>query len=209
MSGKSTAKPVIGILGGVGAGKSTVAAELAALGCTLVDGDAIGHELLAEPAVREQLRQRWGGGIFTAAGEVDREALGKIVFNDPVELTALNSIMHPLIGRRIEQQIARAQADESVAAVVMDAAVMLEAGWDEFCTHLVFVDAPQSERLSRKEGAMGLEKTSWKKCEEFQIPLDKKAGICDYIIDNSSSVSCLRDQVRELFRKIVHTADRP
>ena len=209
MSGKSTTKPVIGILGGVGAGKSTVAAELAAMGCALVDGDAIGHELLAEAAIREQLRQRWGDGIFTAAGEVDRKALGKIVFDDRGELAALNSIMHPLIGRRIEQQIARAQADESVAAVVMDAAVMLEAGWNDLCTHLIYVDAPQSERLSRKQAARGLEKTCWKQREEFQIPLDKKAGTCDYIIDNSSSVSCLRDQVRELFRKIVHTADRP
>lgn len=209
MSDKSTAKPVIGILGGVGAGKSTVAAELAALGCTLVDGDAIGHDLLAEADIRRQLRQRWGEGIFTAAGEVDREAVGKIVFDDAAELTALNAITHPLIGRRIERQIARAKADESVAAVVMDAAVMLEAGWDELCTHLVFVDAPQGERLSRKQGAKGLEKSSWKKREDFQIPLDKKAGICDYIIDNSSSVSCLRDQVRELFRKIAHTADHP
>lgn len=200
---------MIGILGGVGAGKSTVAAELAALGCSLVDGDAIGHGVLAKPDIRRQLRQRWGDGIFTAAGEVDREALGRIAFGDRAELAALSSIMHPPIGRRIEQEIARAQADESAAAVVLDAAVMLEAGWHELCTHLVFVDAPRSERLGRKKAAKGLEKTSWKKREEFQISLDKKAGICDYIIDNSSSVPHLRDQVREVFCKVVHTADRP
>ncbi len=209
MSGKSTTKPVIGILGGVGAGKSTVAAELAAMGCAIVDGDAIGHELLAEPDVQLQLRRRWGDAILTPAGKVDRKALGEIVFGDRGELTALNAIMHPLIGRRIEQQIARAEADESAAAVVMDAAVMLEAGWDKLCTHLVFVDAPQSERLKRKQAAEGMEEASWKQREEFQIPLDKKSGICDYIVDSSSSVSCLQDQVRELFRKIVHTADRP
>ena len=207
MSGKSTTKPVIGILGGVGAGKSTVAAELVAMGCALVDGDAIGHELLAEPDVQRQLRQRWGDAVFDAAGCVDRKALGEIVFSDRAELAALNAIMHPLIGRRIEQQIARADADESVAAAVMDAAVMLEAGWDKLCTHLVFVDAPQSERLRRKQAAEGLEEASWKRREEFQIPLDKKVQICDYIVDSSSSVSCLQDQVRELFRKIVHTAD--
>jgi dephospho-CoA kinase len=202
-------KPVIGIVGGIGAGKSTVAAELAALGCAVIDADAIGHELLRNPRIRRRLRARWGEGVLLPDGKVNRGALGAMVFASPADLKALNRIMHPAIRRRIEAQIARLRRRRDVPAVVLDAAVLLEAGWDTFCTHAVFVRAPKTLRIRRVRSDRGWKSTTLAAREKTQIPLDKKAGKCDYHIDNSSGVSHLREQVRKIFREMVSPADCP
>jgi dephospho-CoA kinase len=199
----SRAKPVIGLLGGIGAGKSTVAAELVALGCAAIDG----HELLATPAVREQLAARWGEGIFAGDG-VNRGALAAVVFNDPAELDALNRILHPAIRSQIESRIEHYRQDDHVRAIVLDAAIMMEAGWDELCSDLVFVKSDDAARAQRVAAMRGWTMDAWARREKSQIPLDKKAARCNYVVDNSSSTSRLREQVREIFRRILHSADR-
>jgi dephospho-CoA kinase len=196
-------KPVIGLVGGIGAGKSTVAAELGKLGCAVIDGDAIGHQLLAEPAVRRQLRERWGESIFRPEGAVDRQRLGEIVFADRRELEALQAILHPRIRRRIAEAIDRAQADPAPPAVVIDAAILLEAGWDDLCTHLVFVEADEPIRARRVAQGRRWDDATRQGREKMQISLDKKRRRCHYAIINSSSVSRLNDQIRKLFRDIM------
>lgn len=198
-------KPVIGLVGGVGAGKSTAARELEALGCALVDGDKIGHLLLDDPEVRQLLQDRWGERVFAADGRADRKAVAAVVFENPRELAALNGIMHPRIRRQMEGLIASAFARANVPAVVMDAAVLLEAGWDDLCTHLVFVQAPDESRQERVEQARGWAAQEWLKREKSQIPLDTKRADCYYLLDNSSGVSHLREQIRSLFHQIVHS----
>jgi dephospho-CoA kinase len=199
-------KPVIGLVGGIGAGKSTAAAQLARLGCAVIDGDAIGHRLLGEPAVRRRLRERWGEGILRPDGAVDRGRLGAIVFADARELAALGAILHPLIRGGIAEATDRAQADPAVTAVVIDAAVLLEAGWDQLCTHLVFIEADETRRVQRATAARGWEKAAWSAREKSQISLDKKRRRCHYVIANNSSVSHLSEQIRGVFREIIRTA---
>lgn len=198
-------KPVIGLVGGVGAGKSTAAREFQALGCALVDGDAIGHELLETPEVRQALRDRWGRQMFDAQGRVSRPAVAAVVFQNPPELAALNAIMHPRIRRRMEELIADAESQPSVLAVVMDAAVLLEAGWDDLCSHLVYIHAPDENRKLRTEQSRGWNGGEWQRREKSQIPLDTKRADCYYSLDNSSGVSHLREQIRSLFHQIVHS----
>jgi len=195
-------KPVIGIVGGVGAGKSTAAAEFVALGCELVDADAIGHELLREPDVLDAIRRRWGNGVLGADGQVDRKALGRCVFRDEQELKALNGILHPRIRRRMARQIARARRTPGVRGVVVDAAVLFEAGWDNLCTHRVFVAAGAEDRFGRVARQRAWEHATWQQREKSQIPLDKKQGECDYTLENCFGVSRLREQIRELFHRI-------
>jgi len=207
MHTQAQSKPVIGIVGGVGAGKSTVAAELAAIGCAVIDADAIGHELLRSGGVIRALRRHWGDRIFAADGAVNRGALGDIVFADPAELDALNRILHPRIRRRIERRIAAARADRKVKAVVLDAAVLLEGGWDDLCTRLVFVDAPARERSRRAAAARGWDRRTWRDREKSQISLDKKRRRCDHTIDNSSSASHLGERVRLMFQAILEDVD--
>jgi dephospho-CoA kinase len=202
-------KPVIGIVGGVGAGKSTVAAELVRLGCELIDADAIGHELLRGPTVRREVRKRWGAGVFSADGQVSRRALAAAVFGRRRELAALNRIMHHRIRRRMERRIAQLRRDPSVPGVVLDAAVLLEAGWDDLCTHVLFVRAPAGLRARRVSAARGWDRRTWRAREKSQISLDTKVKGCYGVVDNSSSVSHLRRQVRRVLHRIVHAVDRP
>src|SRR5262249_20169155 len=139
----------IGLIGGIGSGKSRVAAELVRHGAKVIAGDQLGHEALRQPAIREQIVRRWGEKILTPEGEIDRKKVGAIVFADTEELRALEALSFPWIERRMDEEIAAAQADPKVALVVLDAAILLEAGWDHRCDGIVFVDAPREVRLER------------------------------------------------------------
>lgn len=198
----SLTKPVIGIVGGIGAGKSTVAAEFAALGCVLIDADAIGHELLDEDDVRHQVRRRWGPGVFDDDGRVRRGELAARVFADPAELDELNRILHPRIRRQLAERIDAAMAAPGAAGAVVDAAVLFEAGWDDLCSHVVFVAADDPMRLQRVRRQRGWDRQMWQEREKSQISLDKKQAECDYTLDNRPSASLLREQVRQLFHRI-------
>jgi len=200
--------PVIGLVGGIGAGKSTAAAAFAMQGCTLLDADRIGHGLLQRDDVREDIRRRWGDDVFTPDGDVDRSALGEIVFADADELAALNAIMHPRIRSELSAGIDQARRS-GADAVVLDAAVLFEAGWDDLCTTVVFVSAGDEQRAQRVHGGRGWDRPTWESRERRQKSLDFKARKCQYILDNSSSVSHLRAEVRKLFDRIVHAVDQP
>ncbi len=203
MNTPSSSKPVIGIVGGIGAGKSTASAALADLGCAVIDADAVGHAVIDEQDVQTQLRERWGDKVFAPDGPVDRTAIGEIVFNDPTELEALNSIMWPPMGERIAQLIAQAASQKSVPATVLDAAVLFEAGWDELCTHVLFVDSSDADRAQRA-AARGLDYHAWQSREKTQISLDMKRSRCYRTLDNSTSVSHLQQQVRLIYHQILH-----
>jgi len=202
-------KPVIGLLGGVGAGKSTVAAEFARLGCGVIDADAIGHELLKDPAVKEEFRRRWGEGVFGPDGEVDRAAAARAAFADPEDTAALNAIMHPRIRRGIMKRLEVLLADPAVPAVVVDAALLLETDWKDFCTTFVFVSAPDEVRFRRVARQRGWDRQTWQRRENSQKPLDMKRAKADHVISNSSDASCLSERVRSVFQRIVCSAGRP
>lgn len=203
------AKPVIGIVGGIGAGKSTVAAELVNLGCARVDADAIGHDLLARRDVKDELRRRWGEGVFDAQGNADRREIARRVFADPSDLAALNVIMHGRIRQEMAARIERLRTDAKVPAIVVDAALLLETDWNELCTVLVFVDSADSVRSERVARDRGWTEADWRGRENSQKSLDIKRSKADYVIDNSSSVSCLHERVRSVYHRILQSAGRP
>ena len=204
----ASAKPVIGIIGGVAAGKSTVAAELAELGCAVVDADAVGHELIQHDDVKAELRELWGDRILDAAGSVDRSAVARRVFADGGALAELNAIMRPRMRVELGRRIKRLSADPAVKAVVLDAAVLLEAGWDDLCTAVVFVAADDKQRAARSAGR-GWDRATWRRREKSQKPLDIKRARAEYVLDNSSSLAFLREQVRSLLHTVLQTTDRP
>ncbi len=206
MSGKPDI-PVIGLVGGVGAGKSTVAGAFAELGCAVIDADKFGHEVIQTPAVRDAMIERWGTRIVRDDGQVDRSAVAEIVFDDQAELAFLNEIIHPRIAERIAGRIDELRNDRSAAAIVLDAAVMLEAGWDRQCDVLVFVDTPEAVRRRRVLSSRGWSENTWRERENSQFSIDRKAASCDHRVRNSLSESHLREQVRTLFHRIVTDAD--
>src|SRR5262245_59514113 len=140
-------KPVVGLIGGIGSGKSRVAEALARHGAYVVSGDQLGHEALRQPETIARVAQRFGSGVLDEEGKVNRRQLGALVFADPAELRALETLVFPYIERGLELEIARARADPNVSLIVLDAAVLLEAGWNKHCDGVVYVHAPRTVRL--------------------------------------------------------------
>jgi dephospho-CoA kinase len=182
---------VLGLIGGIGSGKSRVAAELQRHGAVVLVGDKLGHEALLQPVLRDQVVRRWGTEVLNATGEVDRRKLGRIVFGDPAELRALERIVHPFIERGFREGIARVDAP----LVVLDAAVLLEAGWNEMCDRIVYIDAPRPLRLQRLAAERGWSIKEVEAREQVQMSLTEKASRADVAVDNSGSPEHLARQV--------------
>jgi dephospho-CoA kinase len=193
-------KPVLGLIGGIGSGKSQVAAAFARRGAKIIAGDELAHEALRQPEVKDQVARRWGPDLINETGEVRRRQLAGIVFADPMKLKALEALVHPWIKRRMAEEIEKAREDPAVRFIVLDAAVMLEAGWNELCDRLVFVDAPREVRLQRLAGQRGWTAEELTARERAQLPLTEKASRADHAIDNSGSFAHLERQVDDLLR---------
>jgi len=195
-------KPVIGVLGGIGSGKSTVAAEFAKLGCKVIDADEIAHELLDEPAVKEKIIASFGRSILDSDGKIDREKLAEVVFADARKLSSLNEIIHHLVLQRAEELIKQYNRRNQVKAIVLDMPLLVEVGWNKRCDKLIFVDCEQKIRLKRAK-KMGFDKNQVKIRENFQISLDNKANLADNMIENNSDFSAMAKQVAGIFTYIV------
>jgi dephospho-CoA kinase len=199
------AKPVIGLIGGIGSGKSTVARAFARRGARVISGDALGHEGLRQPDIKAKLVQRWGPRVLDARGEVDRRAVAGIVFAKGPgardELRALESLVFPWIGRRAREEIAAADQEPQTRLVVLDAAVMLEAGWDKVCDRLVYVHAPRDVRLRRLAESRGWSAAQVEDRESAQCSLTEKATRADGAVDNSGSPEEAQRQVDDLLHR--------
>src|SRR5262249_41951327 len=118
-----SSKLVIGLIGGMGSGKSQVAAEFAKHGARVVNADQLGHDALRQASIRDVRVQGWGGEVVDETGGIDRGRVGRIVFDEGLERKALESVVHPYIGRRIRELIDAARADRGAKLVVLDAAI--------------------------------------------------------------------------------------
>ncbi len=141
-------KPVIGLTGPTGAGKSTLAAAWRELGCMIIDADRIAREVVSFPECLSHLKAEFGGDIVNENGSLNRKLLGQRAFSDPDKTARLNAITHPSILREISDQIIRGKQSE-VKAVIVDAPLLFESNADRFCDVSVAVTAPEELRLSR------------------------------------------------------------
>lgn len=183
--------PVIGIVGGIGSGKSAVARWVAErFNVLLIDADQLGHAALRFESVKTALRQRFGDQIFDPAGEVNRRALAGVVFGpDEAHRQArhdLEQISHPAIEQQMVDLITKAELDGR-EAVLLDAAVLLEAGWQHRCNAVVFVDAPDDVRLQRVAARSGWTEEELRRRESSQLPLAEKKRLSNVVISNVSN----------------------
>jgi len=200
---KPNKKPIIGILGGIGSGKSTVAVEFSKLGCKVIDADKIAHKLLDKKDVKEQILAKFGSNIFNSEGKIDRKKLADTVFSVGGKLTLLNSIVHPLVLSKAERLIEKYNEDDTVKAIVLDMPLLMEVEWDKRCDKLVFVECQYHKRLKRAKKIGLFAENELKIRENFQISLDKKVKLADNAIDNNSGFSALARQVVEIFSSIM------
>jgi len=196
-------KPVIGLVGGVGSGKSTVAKLFAECGAVVIDSDRLGHEVLQRPEVCAQLQAWWGSEILTESGGPNRQAIARIVFNDPRELARLEALLHPLIDDRRKEILAEKEHDRGVRAIILDAPKLLEAGLKGACDAVVFVDSPRTERLRRVAKSRGWSEEELDRRENLQFSLDRKRSMSDDVIDNHSDIEALRHEVEQVFSAIL------
>lgn len=198
----SAGKPIIGLTGGIGSGKSTVAAILHELGAAVIDADRLNHEELDSPEVLAQLRRWWGDQVAGPDGGADRAAIRRIVAADASQRRRLEHLVHPRIDRRRRELTARYQADPQVRAIVYDAPLLHEVGLVEQCDRILFVEADRAVRRERVR-QRGWSDADFERFEESQWPLDVKRGRADYRVVNNSDLSDLRRQVEEVFGRIL------
>jgi len=196
--------PVIGLVGGVGAGKSAVARSLQALlSAEILDADEAGHRALQDESVRTRLVTRFGREILSPAGEIDRKRLARLVFGEtPQQQTNrrdLENIVHPWIRTDL---LARLEAirEKGVADVVLlDAPILLESGWNSLCDAVAYIDTPWNVRLKRVE-SRGWSAEELQKREASQMPLDEKRRRSDVVLDNSGDVAMASRQLAAFLR---------
>lgn len=192
---------VIGLVGGIGAGKSAVARVLADLGCVVSDSDAQARAALDEPGVRDQLVTWWGKQILGADGRIERSKVAKIVFDRPRDRKRLEGVIHPRV--RIARQVSLDRAEQSGApAMVIDAPLLFEAGVDQECDVVIFVDAPLSQRLARVRESRGWDEAELTRRESAQMSLEEKKARSGYVVVNDGDLAALRDRVLEVFERI-------
>ncbi len=199
---KAGKKPIIGILGGIASGKSTVAAEFVKLGCKVIDADKIAHKVIEQKNIKKKIVDLFGRDVLDSAAEVDRKKLAGVVFSSAEVLSSLNRIVHPLVIAQTEELIEQYNRQNQVKAIVLDMPLLAEIGWAERCDRLIFVDCSEEIRLQRAK-KMGFNKNQLKIRENFQISLDNKATLADNSLENNSGFSALVRQVADIFSDLL------
>lgn len=190
--------PVIGLAGGIGAGKSTLAGILHSLGCFVSDADQLARAVLEEEDVQSTIRGWWGPEMLGEAGKIDRTALGTKVFSDVTALRKLEGLLHP----RIEAARAAAFAAAGTPrAFVIDAPLLFETGLDEACDAIIYLETPQSVRIERVR-ARGWDEEELLRRERLQWALDRKRERADHVLTNDGSQAVLSERTRNLLDSI-------
>ncbi|UCG32178.1 MAG: dephospho-CoA kinase [Phycisphaerales bacterium] len=196
-------KPVIGLAGGIGSGKTAVGRILQEFGAGLIESDRLGHDELDAPEVVQTLKKWWGDQIVALDGGVDRGRVAAIAFADSKERKRLEALLHPRIAARRADLVRRFEADDSVRIIVIDAPLLYEAGVDAECDLVVFVEADPAVRAGRVRAQRNWTEQEWKRREKMQKPLDMKRRKADHILTNNSSLGALRGQVAHLVTRIL------
>ena len=195
---------VVGLTGGIGSGKSAAADAFARLGATVVDTDAIAHELTAPggAAIAEVARQ-FGKAFVDASGAMDRKRMRDLVFNDAEEKQRLEALLHPMIRAESQRRVAAAAGPYVVLVVPL---LIESAGYRERVGRVLVVDCPEALQLARVRQRSGLSDVEVKRVIASQIQRERRLAAADDVIDNSGTIAALQQQVRRLHDKYLALA---
>jgi dephospho-CoA kinase len=205
---------VVGLTGGIGTGKSTVARLLAGLGAVVIDADAIVHELQAPGTpLLAQIAAAFGPEVLRPDGLLDRERLGRLVFADPAARKRLNDLVHPAVGSEMLRRLEAAKAS-GAPLVVLDIPLLLEGraarGADparsktasDLAGEVIVVYAHEAQQLERQVARDGSSREHALQRIRAQLSIEEKRTLADFVIDNSGSLGDTERQVRELYAKL-------
>jgi len=193
---------VIGLTGGIGSGKSTVSQFLAELGAVIIDADKVGHEALKpDSETWREVVAAFGKQILAPDGDIDRKKLGEIVFGEPEALAQLNRITHPQIEDMIKAQLEE-ERRRGVGVVVLEAPLLLEAGWTSLVDEVWVTVAPEPTVLRRLKKKVGLSEQESLARIRSQLPSEERIKHADVVIDTDCALEELRARVGELWQKL-------
>ncbi len=195
---------IIGLTGGIAAGKSQVSSILKELGATIIDADIVAREIVQVglPAWK-QIKDQFGEEYLLANGEIDRKKLGKLVFSDKKALEKLNDITHPAIKESIDHRIDKLKDQGYNGVLVLDVALLLENGWETMVDEVWVVHAPVEHRVERLMARDNLSKEEALRRINSQMSQQERLGKAHKIIYNTSSFAHIRKQVEDIWNRII------
>ena len=196
-------KPIIGIAGGIGSGKSFVASLFGELGCLVISSDKQVAAAYRSDDIKQTLRQWWGDQVIKPDGEVDKRFIAAKVFNSPGERRRLEGLIHPRVHEMRRREMEAAADDPSAKAFIWDTPLLFETGLNKECDAVVFVDAPLPLRLERVRQKRAWDEAELLRREKSQHPLDRKREISDYVVSNTADAAFARRQVQDVLSRIL------
>jgi dephospho-CoA kinase len=194
----------VGLTGGIGSGKSEVSRRLVARGATLIDADAIAHEVVAVGTPGLALvAAEFGPEVLAPDGSLDRERVASIVFADPAALSRLNAIVHPLVGERVAELSEHARRRDPDGIVVHDVPLIVEAGVAERYDVVVVVDASLEVQLDRLTRLRGMTEEAARARIEAQASREQRRAIADFVIVNDDGLDALEAQLSEVWTALL------
>ena len=199
---------VIGVTGGLGTGKSTVARMFGQLGAVVIDADRLAHEVMEPKRLAwRQIIHTFGEGVLNDDRTISRKKLGERVFRDPEARRQLEAIVHPRVIRRIRERLGRLARNRRVRAVVLDVPLLVETGSEGMVDVVVVVTAPpevQQERLSQR--GMSIADIAQRRAAQWDV--SAKVGLADHVVDNGNGMEQTRRQVKDLWNQLLGTRHR-
>jgi dephospho-CoA kinase len=197
-------KPVIGIAGGIGSGKTFVARLFGELGCFVIHSDDQVRDAYNDAAIQDTIRAWWGDSVFRADNTINRSAIAARIFGDQVERQRLEHLLHPWVNEARKRAMSAAADDPQVLAFIWDTPLLYETGLNRQCDAVVFVQTSDDARLERLKSTRGWDAAEMNRREKSQWPLDKKREIADYVLVNTADADDdVRSQVREILSRIL------
>ncbi|MBA7544332.1 Dephospho-CoA kinase [subsurface metagenome] len=191
---------VIGLTGSIGSGKSTVSQFLAELGAVILDADRVGHEALKpDTEVWREVVAAFGRQILTPSGDIDRAKLGEIVFGNPESLSRLNQIMHPPMYDMVKARL-EGYRQQGVDVVVLEAPLLVEAGWTSLVDEVWVTTASEAIVLKRLKERMGLSESESLARIRSQLSSEERIKHANVVINTDCGLDELKARVGELWR---------
>jgi dephospho-CoA kinase len=193
----------VGLTGGLACGKSTVAEVLREMGCEVLDADRLGHEAIEPGGLAYQgVLDAFGADLLDAEGKIRRPLLAERVFQEPARLAQLNALVHPAILALVEERCLDFRRRHPRGILVVDAALILEAGVAQRFDKIVVVDCASEQQVARFVGkGLGSEEEARRRIAA-QLPREQKLSRADFVLDSSGSLEETRQRARGLFQKL-------
>lgn len=201
--GKNHSLNIVGIAGGIGSGKSTVAIIFKNLGAEIIDADKLCHQLLKTSVIKDKIINNWPDAVKDDLVEISRTKLAKIAFSKKENIEWLNKLLHPVVTKKIKKEISVIKKKKK-NVVIIDAALLIESKLSSLCNIVVFVDTKMSLRKKRCKEVRNWSKDEIRRREEFQIPTKVKKRGAQFIINNDNSKNDTIEQVHNIWNNFLN-----